>query len=245
MRTEASLTAQTIAMDHYNACRDQPDLTRVLLVDPDRLVREGLKNLLMRSGFKVSYEAEELQEAAMRIREGLEVDLVLTDVTSDDEQIIQTLSEILACAKVVILAHAANVQLAVRLMSMRINGFLLRNISSEAFLLSLRLAILGERVSPVDLDLLKNVDAGFCSVDVGPSSIVNRPSPLVNFSSRELAILDCLTCGLSNKTIALKLELTEAIVKAHLKAIMRKINAKNRTQAAIWGVTNLAMIAVA
>jgi len=44
--------------------------------------------------------------------------------------------------------------------------------------------------------------------------------------------------GLPNKMIARNLNMTETTVKVHLKALLRKINARNRTQAAIWGMTN-------
>jgi two-component system nitrate/nitrite response regulator NarL len=42
--------------------------------------------------------------------------------------------------------------------------------------------------------------------------------------------------GASNKVIANQLAITEATVKVHLKSILRKINASNRTQAAIWAL---------
>ena len=45
--------------------------------------------------------------------------------------------------------------------------------------------------------------------------------------------------GSSNKSIANGLAITEAIVKVHLKSILRKIRAQNRTQAAIWAMTHL------
>jgi two-component system nitrate/nitrite response regulator NarL len=53
-------------------------------------------------------------------------------------------------------------------------------------------------------------------------------------SSRELAILRTLMEGASNKVIARKLVITEATVKVHMKAILRKLSLQNRTQAAIW-----------
>jgi two-component system nitrate/nitrite response regulator NarL len=57
-----------------------------------------------------------------------------------------------------------------------------------------------------------------------------------NLSSREAAILHHLVQGVSNKEIARKLVITEATVKVHVKAILRKIRVKNRTQAAIWAM---------
>jgi DNA-binding NarL/FixJ family response regulator len=55
-------------------------------------------------------------------------------------------------------------------------------------------------------------------------------------SGREAAILSALVQGASNKMIAGQLKITEATVKVHVKAILRKIGVRNRTQAAIWAL---------
>jgi two-component system nitrate/nitrite response regulator NarL len=57
-------------------------------------------------------------------------------------------------------------------------------------------------------------------------------------SPREKSILRCLIEGDSNKCIARKIDIAEATVKVHVKAILRKIRVQNRTQAAIWGLNN-------
>jgi DNA-binding NarL/FixJ family response regulator len=57
-------------------------------------------------------------------------------------------------------------------------------------------------------------------------------------SEREEQILKALVHGYSNKMIARMHSVTEATVKAHMKAILRKIRVANRTQAAIWALRN-------
>ena len=59
-------------------------------------------------------------------------------------------------------------------------------------------------------------------------------SDVPSLSRREMLILRMLVKGASNKTIALKLVITESTVKVHMKAILRKLRLQNRTQAAIW-----------
>jgi two-component system, NarL family, nitrate/nitrite response regulator NarL len=59
-------------------------------------------------------------------------------------------------------------------------------------------------------------------------------SDVPSLSRREMLILRMLMEGASNKTIALKLVITESTVKVHMKAILRKLRLQNRTQAAIW-----------
>ncbi|TIV05318.1 MAG: hypothetical protein E5W02_28205, partial [Mesorhizobium sp.] len=57
-------------------------------------------------------------------------------------------------------------------------------------------------------------------------------------SNREKSILSCLIEGESNKTIARKIDIAEATVKVHVKAILRKIRVRNRTQAAVWAMNH-------
>ena len=57
-------------------------------------------------------------------------------------------------------------------------------------------------------------------------------------SAREKSILRCMVDGDSNKVIARKIDITEATVKVHVKAILRKIRVHNRTQGAIWAMNN-------
>ncbi len=74
------------------------------------------------------------------------------------------------------------------------------------------------------------------------SSVLPR-EPVLHLSPRETSILRCLARGASNKLIGREIKISEATVKVHVKAILRKIGATNRTQAAVWAMTNVAMIA--
>jgi two-component system, NarL family, nitrate/nitrite response regulator NarL len=58
----------------------------------------------------------------------------------------------------------------------------------------------------------------------------------VGLSHRECQVLICLSRGETNKQIARLCHISAATVKVHLKAILRKTSAKNRTQAAIWAL---------
>jgi len=68
-----------------------------------------------------------------------------------------------------------------------------------------------------------------------PSRVTARSSP--GLSSRENQILQELAQGHANKLIAFHLNLSEATVKSHLKSLLRKLGFRNRTQAAIWALT--------
>ncbi|TPG21598.1 DNA-binding response regulator [Sphingomonas koreensis] len=55
-------------------------------------------------------------------------------------------------------------------------------------------------------------------------------------SDREIEILRCLVIGYPNKLISRRLDISEATVKVHVKAVLRKLKVQNRTQAAIYAL---------
>ena len=125
------------------------------------------------------------------------------------------------------------------------NGCFADVMTSDVFIRSLELVMMGETVLP----------PAFLSYVVGPQEaplsddspgvddnetilVTEIDDPAPQLSPREKLILGCLIEGDSNKAIARKMDIAEATVKVHVKAILRKIRVHNRTQAAIWGMNN-------
>ncbi|OAN56659.1 helix-turn-helix domain-containing protein [Sphingobium sp. TCM1] len=63
-----------------------------------------------------------------------------------------------------------------------------------------------------------------------PAHGTPEPAPL---TPTQMKVLHCVHSGLLNKQIAYELGMAEATVKVHMTALMRKLNVRNRTQAAI------------
>jgi DNA-binding NarL/FixJ family response regulator len=63
-------------------------------------------------------------------------------------------------------------------------------------------------------------------------------------SRREYQVVRCLAIGLSNKTIARELNITEGTVKVHVKGLLRKVKAANRTQLAIWALRQASLMGI-
>lgn len=131
------------------------------------------------------------------------------------------------------------------------DGYCLATTGCEALIKYLDLVMLGEVVFPSaaflaaisshseKLDLSKDAPAiKVSSLQATPPS-ESHDSPIRTLSSREAEILQCLMQGAPNKVIARKLDVAEATVKVHIKAILRKIRVANRTQAAMWAVNHL------
>jgi two-component system, NarL family, nitrate/nitrite response regulator NarL len=93
-----------------------------------------------------------------------------------------------------------------------------------------------------DVDDLGTCDRKYGSVDDGigdnASALSQTRSGVLSLSARQLTILKCLSEGDSNKVIARKIAISEATVKVHVKAVLRKIQVHNRTQAAIWALNH-------
>lgn len=119
------------------------------------------------------------------------------------------------------------------LYALGLDGLCPTGMSQAAMVKALELVMLGELFLPASLGMAL-IDRGSALI---PSSaaVGNAAGQLpAKFSDREAQILRFLAKGASNKLIARDLGLAEATVKVHIKAILRKAKAANRTQAAMW-----------
>src|SRR3546814_10958017 len=92
---------------------------------------------------------------------------------------------------------------------------------------------MGERVLPPQLaDELQSRPSLTDALEV------ERPVDAACLSDRELEILRWLIMGCPNKVISKRMDISEATVKVHVKAVLRKLRVKNRTQAAIWAANH-------
>ena len=124
------------------------------------------------------------------------------------------------------------------------NGYFVAVMTSHILIKSLELVMMGETVfPPAFLSFAINPES-HCAQEEAPQddrrqiAIAADEEAAPRLSPREKSILRCLIEGDSNKSIARKTDITEATVKVHVKAILRKIRVRNRTQAAIWGMNN-------
>lgn len=205
---------------------------QTILLDPDKLLREGLRRLLEGSDFATAGEASTSDEAASALRDhGGE--LLLFDFCNHSDEDFEFLRQVRAeheGLKTVVLTNRISGALLAKALDAGADGYLLKDdLSCETLIQSLRLVMLGEKVLPTRL-------AGM----IRDIPIAEKGAPVAangaKLSQRETDVLRCLVHGHSNKIIARDLGITDATVKVHLKAALRKINAGNRTQAAIWAL---------
>jgi len=209
---------------------------KLSVIDPSTLSRAGLVSLLRAMGFTDVREAASVAEIQVGAARG-DSDVVLVDLSlgaGDVRQIVQAVAERAPGAKVVFLAQDLDIALLGACFAAGASGYLLKDISRDALQGTLNLVAAGEKVFPSALALQM---AGLVSKLCERRAVPPGPQP-GNLSEREIDILRCLVTGYPNKTIAANLAIAESTVKVHLKRILRKTHASNRTQAAIWAVEN-------
>jgi two-component system nitrate/nitrite response regulator NarL len=123
------------------------------------------------------------------------------------------------------------------------DGFCLTGSDREVLIKSLELVMLGETVLPTSLitSVINELSSSPERKPLNslPAEALPPKSSPHRLSAREEEVLGYLKDGAPNKVIARRLDVAEATVKIHVKAILRKVGATNRTQAAMWASTHL------
>lgn len=202
---------------------------RLVVVDDHALFRRGLIGLLndMRE-FKVVGEAGNGKQALSIIQEALP-DLVLLDVNMPEMDGIQTV-EALRKAKlplhILMLTISQQEEDLMTAIRMGADGYLLKNTEPD----DLRKAIL--RVASGEGALSPEVTGPVMRALARQAELTGH-QPL---SDRELDVLVCLADGLTTSQIASKLFISENTVKTHVRHILEKMEASNRTEAVSKGI---------
>ncbi len=113
-----------------------------------------------------------------------------------------------------------------RLASVR--GVLPMNVPLDVWLSILRLLLRGGEYYPADLIYPHT------GPDPSRTTLVPPRKDRAELTQRELEVLELVSRGLQNKSIAAHLKLSEHTVKIHLHNIISKLRAHNRTEAAAW-----------
>ncbi|MDE2435375.1 MAG: response regulator transcription factor [Sphingomonadales bacterium] len=204
----------------------------VCVVSSNDISREGLAHFLRIEGFDVFKSINSVEEMAETS------DRFLAVVDEPDSafqfEAVEELKSRAENAMPVILAERFDMAAMLACFQAGAQGYIVKTIRSQPLMTSLRLAALGEKVIPSDL--LDALDSSAVSTPMHPAPVSSMAS--TNLSPRECDVLCCLMAGYPNKTIARQLDVCEATVKVHVKAILRKLKVRNRTQAAIWASSN-------
>jgi two-component system nitrate/nitrite response regulator NarL len=208
---------------------------RLILVGENRLFREGLGYVLATEDMTITAQVSYLSELPPLLSAaGPGADLIVYDQSEiEDFNALKEITQEFTQIAVVILADRIDRAALDFAVAGGARGFLPKSVSAAALRLSLELILLGEDLFPAPV-----LPASERPMAAKPPTATDAHPLLAPLSPREREILNCLEFGMPNKTIARRLDMAEATVKVHLKAVLRKINVGNRTQAAIWAMNN-------
>jgi two-component system, NarL family, nitrate/nitrite response regulator NarL len=201
----------------------------VLLLAKARLLREMIGRILTDGGYIVLDEGDG-PTFGPQSNAAWNADLVIV-IRQGDEFSGDAFNSVRHAArgKIILLLIANQVEEISKEVLVAVDGVLNDEVSSDALLQALKVIQSGERVVSQHL-------APLFTQQSTPNDPTRRDA--ASLSPREKEIVTRLVRGESNKIIGHALHITEATVKVHLKAILRKISVQNRTQAAIWAVNN-------
>jgi len=205
---------------------------RTMVISADELLREGLSRILNGPEFYVIHLAK--RSSCATIPADASAQLIIFDLDEVSNESFDQLSALrTACpdAKIVVTTGSSSPDLFNKAFKTGVDGYLVRDMSADVFKRCLQLVVMG---SQIFLSSVRLPSApGESSTVVAAIDDANTRGAL---SPREGQILQCLVDGLSNKEIARRLSLAEATVKVYVKGLLRKIQAGNRTQAAVWAL---------
>jgi len=207
---------------------------RLLIVDDQRLMRQGLQTLLeLETGFEVVGEAGDGQSALDAYAE-LQPDVVLMDIRMpgmDGVEATRRVHEKWSNARVIILTTFNDDAYVFEALRVGALGCLLKDLSGHELANAVRTVASGGAL--IDPSVARRVVTEFARLS-SPARPINEglPEPL---TERELEVLRYLAEGFSNREIGNKLSLTEGTVKNYVTNVLQKIGARDRTQAALRG----------
>ena len=208
----------------------------VILAEDDNLVRDGIRLLLeTHEGFNVIGEAHNGLEAIELLKKGKKPDVILADINMPDMDGIELIKEVKLLdpqIQVVMLSMLDNEKYMIQSFSEGASGYLLKTVSPDELIFSLRQVVSGEKYISSDLSF-GLLERSAKRPPVIPSEPLN-----LHLNSRELEILKLIGEGLTNSEMGEKLFISRRTVEGHRQNLMDKTGCKNTATLIKYAVLN-------
>ena len=195
---------------------------RVLIADDHDLLRDTLVMFLQGQDNIEAETAADLDAALSKVSAEAPFDLLLLDYNMPGMNGLAGMRAAMAHEggqRVALMSGQATRDIAEKALEAGAAGFVPKTLPAQSMVNAIRFMAMGEQYAPIDFMT--------APVEEPKNALTEKLSP------REYQVLRGLTEGKSNKEIARDLEIQEPTVKLHVKTLYRKIDASNRTQAAL------------
>lgn len=208
-------------------------MIRIVLVDDQHLIRQGLKALLeLEPDLEVVGEGENGQMAIALVA-SLQPDVVLMDIRMpimDGVAATRAINQQFSGTKVLVLTTFDDDQYVAEALRCGAMGYLLKDTPSEELAIAIRSVYRG--YTQLGPGLVEKIMAQL-PTSTPPTSLTPPPS-WDELTPREQEVLRLIAKGASNREIAQSLYISEGTVKNHVTNILNRLNLRDRTQAAIF-----------
>lgn len=205
--------------------------TKILIADDHPLFRDAIKSALIGHinggpANTTMIEAGDFNAAVSALEAEPDIDLLLLDLTMPGASGLSALVAMRAshpAIPVVIVSATDDPATVRRALDLGASGFISKSANTETIRASVQSVLDGEIAVPDNIDLGSEHDPEV-------EDLINRIRTLTPQQAR---VLGMLAEGLLNKQIAYELGVSEATIKAHVSAVLQKLNVDSRTQAVI------------
>jgi len=197
------------------------------VVDRNSISRKGIRYILERRPFEVSQCWADVEAAGESIQAHSPLAAILINSGGQPLPDVASLTKLRAASpttRLILIGETACPERINQAFEADFDGFILDSIDVEAFPKAIEMIILGERHFPGVAATVQQDE---------PARMQSAVNLLGKLSAAELRVAALLAQAHSNKVVARELGISESTVKVHVKSILRKTGARNRTDVAL------------
>lgn len=208
-----------------------PTPISVVLIDDNRLLREGLAILIREQpGFLVLAAFADIDDALQLVRDA-KPNVVLLDFSlegHDSLRVTGTVHKEVPDAKVIVMGLLPAQQDIADFVTAGASGFIMKDASLEQFVTTIRGVAAGQQVLPPELTTSLFSQIASLSIRKGQPRVLETEG----LTERERQVIDLIGSGLSNKEIAARLHIAVHTVKSHVHNVLEKLALRTRLEVA-------------
>lgn len=211
-------------------------MLQIILAEDHNIVRNGIRILLdAEDEFNVIGEASNGKKVLELIKKADNVDLVITDINMpqmDGIELVKQLKFTNPSIRVIVLSMLDSEEFVSQAFKEGACGYLLKNISSDELIFAIKHVSAGHRYlcSELSIKLLERV--------MNSSTLAPLIDSSIEFSSREIEVLNLIAEGLTNLEMSEKLFLSKRTIEGHRQSLIEKTGSRNTAALIRFAVLN-------